>query len=297
MTPRTKRQLDLLTRLSLSAANALVGGWVLIGCADPAEIRAQSPPGIPLPAFGIASVRPQPWTNEGGVDVYVRGNTLYAEHADLYRLVDFAYGLRPDDLQVSGGPDWARHGVLSNVSGADSVLYQVIAKAPEGPPPSIEQFRLMLQSLLADRFQLRIHHAVKDLPVFNLVVARGRPAFRENVSDAKESVTMKGGDGHAFRISAVHASLTNLIEELAFATGRPVNDKTGLTGLYDFEIAWFPRFVRDDLSAADGTDSPAPDNQVPSLFTAVQRLGLKLERSTAPFDAVIIDHAEKASGN
>src|ERR1700728_2702454 len=79
------------------------------------------------PAFEIASIRPQPWTNEGGVFVYVRGNTLYGEHADLYSLVDFAYGLRPDDLQLSGGPAWAKHGVLSNVSREELVLYHVVA--------------------------------------------------------------------------------------------------------------------------------------------------------------------------
>jgi uncharacterized protein (TIGR03435 family) len=247
------------------------------------------------PSFEIASIRPQPWTNEGGVDVYVRGNTLYGEHADLYRLVDFAYGLRPDDLQVSGGPAWARHGVLSNVSGEDSVLYQVIAKAPEGSSPSIEQFREMLRTLLADRFQLRVHHAMKDLPVFNLVVAKdgGSAGFaaaaaklKESAADAETSMAMR--DGHPFHIAAVHVPIASLIEELAYATKRPVVDKTGLKGFYDFEIAWSPRFVGDDVA----------DPETPSLFTAVQeKLGLKLEPGTAPFDAVVIDHAEKPSAN
>src|ERR1035437_5928063 len=138
-----------------SAGVAAIAGPLFIVCGDPLPIRAQSP-GALLPAFELASIKLQPWTNEGGVDVYVCGNTLYGEHVDLYRLVDFAYGLRPDNLQLSGGPAWARHGVLSNVSGGDSVLYQVIAKAPDGPVPSLETFRLMLQALPADRFQLKI---------------------------------------------------------------------------------------------------------------------------------------------
>jgi uncharacterized protein (TIGR03435 family) len=168
----------------VEGVEAAVVGKLLPGAVSAAAIAAaffaavaQSPPGGALPQFELASIKPQPWTNEGGVNFHVRGNTLYGEHADLYLLVDFAYGLRPDNLQISGGPEWARHGVVSNVAGFDSVLYQVIARAPDGPTLSIEQFRLMLQALLADRFQLRIHYVTKDLPVFNLVVAKDGPRF------------------------------------------------------------------------------------------------------------------------
>ncbi len=250
-----------------------------------AMLQAQTPP-----QFEIASIRPQPWTNEGSIDVYVRGNTLYAEHADLYGLVDFAYGLRPDNLQVSGGPEWARHGVLSNVSGFDAALFQVIAKAPDGPEPSAEQFRLMLQALLADRFQLRIHHAAKNLPVFNLEVMNGGSRLKENRSDTETSITYKSEN--PLRMNAVHAPMSVLVDELACAASRPVINKTGLTGFYDFEIAWSPRFLRDDLAGAEQN----PDT--PSVLVAVQRqLGLKLQPGSAPFETVVIDHAEQPSAN
>ena len=246
------------------------------------------------PAFEVGSIKLQPWTNEGRVGVFIRGNTLTGEHVDLYRLVEFAYGLRTDGAQLSGGPGWARMGVLSDVSGGESVLYQVIAKAPVGPPPSLEQFRLMLQALLADRFQLRIHHANKELPVFNLVVAKNGPQLKENVTDAKVSMAMR--DGRLFRIRAVHAPLRNLVDELSnpnHGTGRMVFDKTGLTGFYDFEIEW----ASNDLASArpDGLLSDAVGQ---SVFAALQeRLGLRLEPATAPFDTVVIDHAEKPSEN
>jgi uncharacterized protein (TIGR03435 family) len=249
-------------------------------------LPAQTPP-----SFELASIKPQPWTNEGGAGVSVRGNTLYAEHADLYMLVDFAWGLSPYNLQVSGGPEWARHGILSNVSGFDSVLFQVIARAPDGPQPSIEQFRMMLQTLLADRFQLRIHHATKSLAVFNLVVMNTGLKFKENLSDAKNSITYRSEN--PFRMTGTHAPLSVLVDELTYATGRPVIDKTGLAGFYDFEIAWSPRFLRDDLAGADEQTS-----DLPSVLSAVQRqLGLKLEPDTAPGDTVVIDHAEKPSAN
>ena len=59
------------------------------------------------PAFEVGSIKLQPWTNEGRVGVFIRGNTLTGEHVDLYRLVEFAYGLRTDGAQLSGGPGWA----------------------------------------------------------------------------------------------------------------------------------------------------------------------------------------------
>ncbi|SPF47852.1 conserved exported hypothetical protein [Candidatus Sulfopaludibacter sp. SbA4] len=270
----------------------LVCQCCFLGIDLPPEIRAQSSPEIPL-AFEVATIKPQPWTNQGSVGVFVRGNTLRGEHIDLYGLVEFAYGLRTDGFQLSGGPAWARHGILSDVSGFDSALYQVIAKAADGPPPSIERFRLMLQALLADRFHLSVHHARRDLPVFNLVVAKGGPKFMENVSDAKVSMAMR--DGRVFRIRAVHAPITSLAEEFAnpnHGAGRPVFDKTGLTGFYDYEIEWCPN----DLASA-GPDGSAPDTACPSVFAAVDRLGLKLVPGTAPLDTVVIDHAEKPSGN
>jgi len=237
--------------------------------------------------FEVASIRLQPWTNEGRVEVYVRGNTLYGEHVDLYRLIDFAYGLRPDEAQLSGGPAWARHGILSDVSGAESVLYYVEAKAPDGPPPNMTEFRLMLQALLAERFQLRVHHVQRDLPVFRLVVAKDGPKFRLSAVDTKPALAM--ADGPPFRIHALHESLKSLVDNLAdpnHGTRRPVIDQTGLQGFYDFDIAWSP----DDLASSADTEGP-------SIFDAVRRLGLKLEPATAPFDTIVIDHAERPSGN
>ena len=278
---------------SASTAAVLIIRCCLLGGGGLLESDAQSRPDAPAPAFEVASIKLQPWTNEGRVGVFVRGNTLTAEHVDLYRLVEFAYGLRTDGSQLSGGPGWARMGILSDVSGFDSVLYQVIAKAAPGPPPTLEQFRLMLQALLADRFQLRVHHVSKDIPVFNLVVAKKVPKLQENVSDAKVSMVMR--DGKVFRIRAVHAPIRNLVDELTnpnHGAGRPVFDKTGLTGFYDFEIEWSSGAL-----PPAGPDGTASDTG-PSVFAALQeRLGLKLEPGTARFDTVVIDHAERPSQN
>ena len=113
------------------------------------------------PAFDVASVKRQPWNSESGssLGVFIRGDTLDGEHCSLYDLVSWAYNLREGHL--SGGPTWANRAKLLLI---DAELYQVIAKVSANRPPSAEVFRQMLQTLLTDRFQLKIHHVEKELP-------------------------------------------------------------------------------------------------------------------------------------
>jgi uncharacterized protein (TIGR03435 family) len=262
----------------------------LAGTAHSQEIRPRLE--VAKPRFEVASIKLNPWTNEGRVGVFTHGNVLTAEHVDLYHLVEFAYGLPPDSYQLSGGPGWARSGVLDNVSGAESLLFQVTAKAGDGARPSVEEFRHMLQSLLADRFQLQVHRTVKAIPVFNLVVIRDGPKLKESGPDAKESLAMR--DGRVFRMRATHVPLTKLVNQLSnpnHGAGRPVFDRTELGGFYDFEIEW----ARNDLLA--GSDGQVPEVSGSSVFSALKRLGLKLEPGTAPMETVVIDHAEKPTEN
>lgn len=91
----------------------------------------------PPPAFEVASVKPQPWPPPGALGIVVRGNTFDAEHVSLFSLVIFAYNLH--DNQLSGGAPWVR---CDDPSMSSCALYQVIAKAPEGPPPVRRQLEL-----------------------------------------------------------------------------------------------------------------------------------------------------------
>jgi len=236
------------------------------------------------PTFEVASVKPQVWDGQGSVGVFVRGNTLYAEHASLNDLVEFAYNLR--DVQLSGGPGWALRGKL-----AESVLFQIAAKAPQSDsPPTTDEFRRMLQTLLAERFRLQVHHVSKDLPVYDLVVNRGGPKMKESAADAAFAMNISGDGKTAIRIVAGAVTISQLVGQLSHYAGRPVLDRTGLSGGYDFTLEWMP----DDL--ATGADAGALGRA--TLFTALpQRLGLRLEAATAPFDAVVVDRAEKPSGN
>jgi uncharacterized protein (TIGR03435 family) len=234
--------------------------------------------------FEVASIKPQPWTGQGGVGVFMHGDTLDAEHASLYDLVLFAYNLR--DVQLSGGPAWAdrSHALLTNAE-----LFQVTAKAPGDHPPSSEVFRQMLQTLLAERFQLKVHHVQEDLPVYHLEVNKGGTKLRESGADATFSSATSSKGRFGIHLVTTMMTMQKLVDMLSPYAGRPVFDKTGLAASYDFTL----EFVVENVAVAQ--DSAADG---PSLFTALQeQLGLKLESATAPFDTVVIDSVQKPSEN
>jgi bla regulator protein BlaR1 len=259
----------------------LAGILALIALADPQHIYAQS---ASSPVFEVASIKPQPWTGQGSVGIFVRGNTLDAEHISLFSLVAFAYDLR--DIQLSGGPSWIRSGVLSS-----SELFQVIAKASGDPPPPMDVFRQMLRKLLSDRFQLQVHHVPQELPVYNLVINKGGPKLKESAPDAKFNFVTSSLGRSGVRIVATHMTIQQLLDhQLGGYTDRPIFDKTGLAPAYDFTL----EFVVE--SAAPGQEPDLKD--APALVTAVkEQLGLKLEPGTAQFDTVVIDRAERPSAN
>lgn len=258
-------------------ALAWIVATIAIGDAQPLA----QPAGVP--GFDVASVKPQLLTGQGSVGIFVRGDTLDAEHVSLFRLVTFAYNLR--DVQLSGGPAWVKSGVL-----ASSELYQVIAKTTADPPPPMEVFRQMLQTLLAERFQLSVHHVQKDLPIYNLLVGKGGPKLKESPADGKVNFVASSVGRLGVRIAATHMTMQELIDhQLGGYTDRPIFDKTELTAAYDFTL----QFVVENYPVGQ---EPGP-NDPPALTAAVEDLGLKLEPGTAPFDTVVIDHVERPSAN
>jgi uncharacterized protein (TIGR03435 family) len=242
----------------------------------PAVIGAQT-----QTSFDAASIKPDSWPGNGFVGIRVLGNTLRADHTSLYGLVEFAYDLRNGHL--SGGPEWAKPGRLDL-----SEIYQVIAKTTAVPPPPMEQFRLMLQALLADRFRLQVHHVEKDLPTYNLVVAPRGLRMKQSSPETERSMKQDArvNAGKSIQVSAAHISMDSLVENLGGYSGRPVFNRTGLDGFYDFELAW----------DAD-TDTPGPQPFGLTFVEAVEKLGLKLEPGIGRFDTVVIDHAERPTAN
>lgn len=231
----------------------------------------------PQPAFEVASVKPSPPQSVRMFDGMMNGGGVRAPgmiaytRATLDDLLTRAYDLA-DREQISG-PAWL-----------DTEPYDIFAKIPPGT--TTEQFRAMMRRLLDERFKLTVHHLTKDFPVYELVVAKNGPKFKEpgeTSTAAKPGMAMRFEDGRA-RLTSHQEPLSMLAGMLRTSAGRQVLDKTGLTGTYDFTLEFSIR----GLTAVPG------DDPLPSLLEALQQqLGLKSEDKKAPFDVVVVDHAEK----
>jgi uncharacterized protein (TIGR03435 family) len=195
----------------------------------------------------------------------------------LQFVVRFAFGIN-EDSRILGSPSWLKevfYSIDAKVSGEDAAAYAKLSK---------EQRNLMLQALLADRFKLKSHRETRDLPIYALVVAKGGSRLKEWRSDESGMPLMRmRGRGE---IDATGSTLEFLPALLTNELDRPVINKTGLTGKYDFTLKFTPG------------QSAGPDSEAPSIFTAVQeQLGLKLEPTKAPLDVLVIDSIEKPTEN
>jgi uncharacterized protein (TIGR03435 family) len=200
------------------------------------------------------------------------GSRLTLVALSLTNLIADAY--HRERYQISGAQAWM-----------DSERYDILANAPGEVAPSPENGRLMLQALLADRFHLQIHMETKESSIYGLVIGKNGPKLKESTAD-EYSQTASGVRTALMTFSK--ATMEQLANNLSHSVGRPVLDKTGLRGFYDFKLNWTPDF---------GTP-PAPDSNGVDIFTALQeQLGLKLEPQRAPIEFIVIDHAEKPSEN
>jgi len=239
------------------------------------------------PSFEVASIKPGD-PNERRVSLFIQpGGKLTTINASLQMMIGFAYDVR--DHQISGGPTWL-----------DSAKFNVEAKAPSDIkiPPGPEgagQLRLMLQSLLADRFKLVVHRETRQQQVYDLVVDKGGLRMKDtNVTPGQRQGLGMSGRGD---VTGTAAPVPLLVNFLSQQLGQSVVDKTGLTGRYDFTLKWTP----DPGTAAGpqpGADAAPPEASGPSIFTAVQTdLGLKLQSAKGPVEMVVIDSVEKPDAN
>lgn len=219
-------------------------------------------------------------------------------------LILYAYKLL--DNQLVGAPDWTF-----------DKPFDVIGTYPGGRRSPVREVRLMLQNLLADRFDLRVHHEERELPAYDLVVAKkdGRLGPQMRVSDMNcaartaenhPKTTARSpnpvqtlGERPVCATIATRKSLTggartmqDLAASLQSMLRRPVVDRTGLTASYDIDLQWAPMDLHADEAAT------AASNEGPSLFTALQdQLGLKLVSHKEKFDVFVVDEIEPPSPN
>lgn len=236
----------------------------------------------PQPAFEVASVKPVEelrgqmynFSSSGPRVRYIAYSTVHLV-MEAYNVKDYEVTFAPTTAPPSGG-----------VYG--TVYYDIEAKAEGDRARTRDVFRLMLQTLLADRFKLRVHREMKEIPVYVLLVGKGAPKFKESAPDATESARIAAANQSITASKKSMDELANMIQNVFFMD-RPVVDHTGLAGAYDFKIEATP----ESRTTGDG-----PDLKNISIFTAVQQqLGLKLESQKARVEVLVVDHVEKPSAN
>lgn len=249
---------------------------------DPLRITKPAPSEV----FEVASVRP----SNGGQIVALKGGPgtrdptrVSAKGVTLPNFLMAAYDVLGD--QISGP------------ASITTDRYDLQANIPAGA--TNQQYRLMMQNLLAERFHLTLRRETKDFPVYTLVLAKGGPKLKESAGDTKNpdhgadrSVTTDG----VVRFTAVNESLQEFAAYLKLPLGfidghvmtAHIEDKTGLTGRYDFTLEY------DWVLASPNAPGATPEAALPSLQSALERqLGIKLEHRKAPLDVLIVEHYDR----
>ena len=264
---------------------------LVIGVATAPQLKAQGSPN-----FEVASIKPSNPDSRGIRFQFVPGGGMSISGAPLRELIMFAYDIR--QFQMVGGPSWI-----------DTERYDINAKPPAGgSAPDArsmtavqrEEFQKLvqtrMQNLLAERFQLKVTQQSKELPIYNLIEAKGgaklKPAGDTKGPNFSVSITMQRG-----AINADGVEIQHLLKGFGNIVGRPVRDKTGLQGSYDIKLEWTP----DSGASGPGGDGPPPpptDGTGATIFTAIQeQLGLKFEAAKGPVDTYRIDSVQKPTEN
>ena len=236
------------------------------------------------PSFEVASVKPVEGLRGRMYDFSSSGPRVrYIAYATVHLVME-AYNVKNYQVTFAPGTEPPSGGEYG------TAYYDIEAKAEGDRAPTRDEFRPMLQVLLADRFKLRVHHEMKEIPVYALLVSKGGPKFKESAKDATESAHIGVNDRNQ-SITASKQSMGELAKMIpnVFHMDRPVVDHTGLAGAYDFKVEATPE------SRMTGAD---PDLKNVSIFTALQQqLGLKLESQKAKMEVLVVDNVEKPSAN
>lgn len=251
----------------------------LIAVAGGQAFGQSAPAAPPPPAFDVASVRVSQIGKAGGPgsrrqNIQFSPDSVTMRNVTFRSCIQWAYHVM--DYQITG-PDWL-----------GSERYDIAAKSAGEAPE--DQLRQMLQTLLAERFQLTLHRQTKELPAYVLLVAKGGPKFKESPTQGEPSV-----DPQLDRMAVViqRTPLAQLVEVLSNILRAPVLDETGLKGKYDVTInvaQYLP-----EINEARGGGGRAMIDPIPIIMTGLQEeLGLKLESRKMPLDLLIVNHAEKA---
>jgi uncharacterized protein (TIGR03435 family) len=237
------------------------------------------------PAFEVATIKPSDPARPGQI-ITLRGAEIITTNVTVHDLINLAYWLHPK--QLTGGPAWT-----------ETDKYDMAGKPDVPGQPNVDQMKMMIQKLLADRFQLKFHFEKRDLPAYAVGIVKsgakiiksqddpnGLPGFYFGRTPSGTTLTFRNSP-----MSQITAVLQNFLD-------KPVVDQSGLSEKYDFTLT----FTLDPAQAVrlGGPPGGTPDNPdaAPDVFAAFQQqLGLKLESTKAPVEVMVIDKVERPSEN
>lgn len=295
----------------------------LVLAAASAALFAQAPPAPAAQTFEVASIKPSnpnPTGPLGGTPMILPAlGRLTAQNVTFRMLVMTAYNRQP--FEIINGPPWQ-----------NANKFDITAKAEDGTA-SLDQMRVMLRGLLEERFKMKAHTETREVPIYSLVLARGDgrlgpkmkastdtcPDFKEQQQKMLEAIA-KGGvsaiqsmmgkpgenkpctmtqippspDNPGLGFKGTGQSLEMLVLLLTQLSGRPVVNKTGLTGAYDFELTISLQTLQ-AIYQELGVTLPLPPNlpEGPALMTTIQEdLGLRLDSQRGPSEVLVVDSAE-----
>ena len=322
-----KRVLHILSRRSGVALNfgrrAMLTGVVVLALILPigfGAVRGQSAisnsetpkpqPSHDILQFDVVSIKPTPSNVNKTLPLRLPPDGISFHGVPVSMVLRTAFGLEDD--RILGVPSWA-----------NTKRYDIEAKvAPEDAPMlgklNAEDRRDMLIPVLTQRFHLRYHHETRELPMYDLVVAKGGPKLTKVEQlpppglagfpldqdqpgrPANQHYNIMIRPGH---VEANSAPVSVLVYPLSQFLGRTVVDKTGLTGSYNFTLQWTPDNAPPPQGGVGAPDSPALAEDATHaaplfLVTAIQeQLGLKLESDKGSVDVIVIDHIDPPTPN
>jgi uncharacterized protein (TIGR03435 family) len=293
-------QCRLLVVLSITVvAVAIVG-------ASAEAVGAQSSHSTERIAFDVASVKENRSSDYRNAGIQFRpGGRLVIKGIPLMLIITVAYGLPLQSDRLTGGPEWIRTAKYDIEAAADKEAIPTGASLGARN----ENIRLMLQTLLAERFGLRLRRETKEVPVYAIIVKQSGPKLAKSPleeRDCTNSATSPApGDpevchtfaGGAFQgVHAKAASMSDLVSWMSNWLDRPVVDKTGLDGLFNIQTeAWSPMrqkaMPRQEEAADDAASAP------PTVFQVFDRLGLKLDSQRGPVEFYVIESVQRPQEN
>lgn len=266
---------------------------------DEARGRQAAPTGAPArAAFEVASIKRNK-SGDGFITMGMQpGGRLTMINVPVRQLIVRAYGVQP--YQVLGGPSWIT-----------SDRFDITAKAPGDAAP--QQMNAMVETLLADRFKLKVRRETRQSDVYRLVKARADGKLGEALKPAAVNCDMARGRGPApggpmmgpcqfliapGRFQVAGQSMAAFANSLGMQVGRPVLDESGLQGAYDFTLTFMPdpggRGMPAGLPPPGAPELPPIDPNAPALPTALQeQLGLRLEPAKGPVEMIVIDSIDQ----